>query len=140
MFLDSNHVLKVYFKPSRKNQDFLFLPLSSVPVWLKIRYLSPLGKIQIFLFLPLPSEIVWLKIRYLSNNLMDSTNLNQATLPKTKQSGCRHNSQERGRWEIRSPRAKLTTWRQILICHSEQMGLLACFFLCEHNQFIYTTV
>ena len=39
MFLDSNHVLKVYFKPSRKNQDFLFLPLCSVPVWLKIRYL-----------------------------------------------------------------------------------------------------
>ena len=34
------HVLKVYFKPNRKNWDFLFLPLSSVPVWLKIRYLS----------------------------------------------------------------------------------------------------
>ena len=29
-FLD--HVLKVYFKPSRKNQDFLFLPLSLQPV------------------------------------------------------------------------------------------------------------
>ena len=28
------------FKPSRKNQDFLFLPLPSVPVWLKIRYLK----------------------------------------------------------------------------------------------------
>ena len=40
MFLDSNHVLKVYFKSSRKNQDFLFLPLPSVRVWLKIRYLT----------------------------------------------------------------------------------------------------
>jgi hypothetical protein len=28
-FLDSKHVLKVYFKPSRKNQDFSFLPLPS---------------------------------------------------------------------------------------------------------------
>jgi hypothetical protein len=28
-FLASKHVLKVYFKPSRKNQDFLFLPLPS---------------------------------------------------------------------------------------------------------------
>ena len=27
-FLDSKHVLKVYFKPGRKNQDFWFLPLS----------------------------------------------------------------------------------------------------------------
>ena len=35
-FLDSKHVLKVYFKPSRKNQDFLFLPLCSELVWLKI--------------------------------------------------------------------------------------------------------
>ena len=102
MFLDSKHVLNVYFKPSRKNEDFVFLPVQILPVWVKIGHLS--------------------------NNLMDSTILNQATLPKTKQSGCRHNSQERGRWEIRSPRAKLTTWRQILICHSEQMGLLACFF------------
>ena len=28
-FLDSKHVLKVYFKPSRKNQDFLILPRPS---------------------------------------------------------------------------------------------------------------
>ena len=38
-FLDSKHVLKVYFKPSRKNPYFLFLPLSSQPVWLKIHCL-----------------------------------------------------------------------------------------------------
>ena len=31
-FLDSKHFLKVYFKPSRKNQDFLFLPLPLKPV------------------------------------------------------------------------------------------------------------
>ena len=31
---------KVYIKPSRKNQDFLFSPLPPVPVWLKIRYLN----------------------------------------------------------------------------------------------------
>jgi hypothetical protein len=31
-FLDSKHVLKVYLKPSRKIQFFLFLPLSSVLV------------------------------------------------------------------------------------------------------------
>ena len=48
MFLDSNHVLKVYFKPSRKNQDFLFLPLCSVPVWLKIRYLNASGNLHWF--------------------------------------------------------------------------------------------
>jgi hypothetical protein len=34
-FLDSKHVLKVYFKPSRINQDFLFLPLPSKPVSMK---------------------------------------------------------------------------------------------------------
>jgi hypothetical protein len=28
-FLNSKHVLKVYFKPSRKNPDFGFLPLPS---------------------------------------------------------------------------------------------------------------
>ena len=38
-FLDSKHVLKVYFKPSRKNQKFLFLPLPSLPVWLPTHYL-----------------------------------------------------------------------------------------------------
>ena len=37
--LDSKHVLKVYFKPSRKIPDFLFLPLSFELVWLKIGYL-----------------------------------------------------------------------------------------------------
>ena len=36
---DSKHVLKVYFKPSRKNPDFIFLPLPSKPVWLKNPYL-----------------------------------------------------------------------------------------------------
>ena len=39
-FLDSKHVLKVYFKLSRKNPDFGFLPLPSEPVWLKTPYLS----------------------------------------------------------------------------------------------------
>ena len=39
-FLDSKHVLKVYFKPRRKNQKKIFLPLPSVPVWLNICYLS----------------------------------------------------------------------------------------------------
>jgi hypothetical protein len=34
--LNSKHVLKVYFKHSRKNPDFLFLPLPSEPIWLKI--------------------------------------------------------------------------------------------------------
>ena len=38
-FLDSNHVLKVYFKPSRKNKDFVFLPVPILPGWLKILHL-----------------------------------------------------------------------------------------------------
>jgi hypothetical protein len=38
-FLDSKHVLKVYFKPSRKNPDFGFLPLPSKLVRLKNPYL-----------------------------------------------------------------------------------------------------
>jgi hypothetical protein len=38
-FLASNLVLKMYFKPSRKNPDFGFLPLPSKPVWLKNPYL-----------------------------------------------------------------------------------------------------
>ena len=38
-FLGSKHVLKVYFKLSKKNPDFGFLPLSSEPVWLKKPYL-----------------------------------------------------------------------------------------------------
>jgi hypothetical protein len=37
--LDSKHVLKLYFKSSRKNPDFLFLPLPSELVWLKIHHL-----------------------------------------------------------------------------------------------------
>jgi hypothetical protein len=41
-FLDSKHVLKVYFKPGRKNPDFGFLPLPSKPVWLKNPYLNDL--------------------------------------------------------------------------------------------------
>ena len=43
-FLVSKHVLKVYFKSSRKNPDVLFLPLCSVLVWLKIRHLIDLIK------------------------------------------------------------------------------------------------
>ena len=39
-FLDSKHVLKVYFKPSRENPDFGFLPLPLMPVWLKNPYLK----------------------------------------------------------------------------------------------------
>ena len=38
-FLDSKHVLKLYFKPSRKNPYFLFLSLPSEPLWLKICHL-----------------------------------------------------------------------------------------------------
>jgi hypothetical protein len=39
-FLDSKHVLKVYFKPSRENQDFGFLPLPSKLVRLTNPYLK----------------------------------------------------------------------------------------------------
>ena len=39
-FLDSKHVLKVNFKPSRKNKDFVFLPVPILPGWLKILHLS----------------------------------------------------------------------------------------------------
>ena len=39
-FLDSKHVLKIYFKPRRKNPDFGFLPDHILPVWLKIGHLS----------------------------------------------------------------------------------------------------
>ena len=39
-FLCSKHVLKVYFKPSRKNSDFLFLPFPSEPLWLKIHHIK----------------------------------------------------------------------------------------------------
>ena len=38
-FLDSKHVLKVYFKSSRKNKDFVFLPVPILPGWLKILHL-----------------------------------------------------------------------------------------------------
>ena len=38
-FLDSKHVLKVYFKPSRKNKIFVFLPDPILPVWLRILHL-----------------------------------------------------------------------------------------------------
>ena len=34
------YVLNVYFKLSRKNPDFGFLPLLSKPVWLKIDHLK----------------------------------------------------------------------------------------------------
>ena len=39
-FLDLKHVLKVYFKPSWKNQEFLFLPLPSKPVSMKNDHLK----------------------------------------------------------------------------------------------------
>ena len=42
MFLDSKHVLKVYFKPSRKNQDVFFLPLPLQPVSLANGHLNDL--------------------------------------------------------------------------------------------------
>ena len=38
--LDSKHVFKVNFKPSRKNSDIGFLPLPSKPVWLKNDHLT----------------------------------------------------------------------------------------------------
>jgi hypothetical protein len=43
-FFDSNNVINVYFKPSRKNSDFLFLPLPSEHVWLKIHHLKSTRK------------------------------------------------------------------------------------------------
>ena len=39
-FFKSKHVLKVYFKPSRKNKDFLFLPDPDLLVRLKILHLT----------------------------------------------------------------------------------------------------
>ena len=42
-FLDSKQVLKVYFKPSRKNQDFLFSPLPLLPVFLAHGHLNYIG-------------------------------------------------------------------------------------------------
>ena len=48
-FLDSKHVLKVYFKPSRKNKIFVFLPDPILPVWLRILHLKLSSK---FFFLP----------------------------------------------------------------------------------------
>jgi hypothetical protein len=39
-FLDSKYVLKVYFKPSRKKKDFVFLPLPDLPGRLKILLLK----------------------------------------------------------------------------------------------------
>ena len=38
--LDSKHVLKVIFKPSRKNKDFVYLKDPILPVWVKILHLS----------------------------------------------------------------------------------------------------
>ena len=42
-FLDSKHVLKVCFKPSRKNQDFWFLPLPLQPVSLANGHLNDIN-------------------------------------------------------------------------------------------------
>jgi hypothetical protein len=47
-FLDSKHVLKVYFKPGRKNQNFWFLPLPSKLASLKndhLRYRKHFQKV-----------------------------------------------------------------------------------------------
>ena len=38
--LDSKHVLKVIFNPSRKNKDFLFSPYPILVGWLKILHLK----------------------------------------------------------------------------------------------------
>ena len=38
-FLDSKQVLKVYFNPSMKNKDFVFLGVPFLPGWLKILFL-----------------------------------------------------------------------------------------------------
>ena len=46
-FLDSKHVFKVYFKPSRKNKDFVFLPDPILPGWLKILHLNCYSHFQV---------------------------------------------------------------------------------------------
>ena len=38
--LDSKHVLKVYFKPRKKNPEFGFLPVPILPVSVKIGHLN----------------------------------------------------------------------------------------------------
>jgi hypothetical protein len=47
MFLYSKNVLKVYFMPSRKNKDFVFLPVPILPGWVKILYLNEINFDQI---------------------------------------------------------------------------------------------
>jgi hypothetical protein len=47
-FLYSKHVLKAYFKPSKKNTDFGFLPLPSMLVRLKNPYLNVGVRLLIF--------------------------------------------------------------------------------------------
>ena len=63
-FLDSKHVLKVYFKPSRKNKIFLFLPLPSKLASLKNDHLSALFKIktnsEFYFFRQKLTRIKWL--------------------------------------------------------------------------------
>ena len=46
--LDSKHVPTVYFKPSKKNKKNIFLPLSSVLVWLTLLHLSNKSNILYF--------------------------------------------------------------------------------------------
>ena len=52
-FLGSKHVLKVYFKPNRKNLDFGFLPLPSVQknLWSALLIFSLLSKWKPFIHL-----------------------------------------------------------------------------------------
>ena len=79
-FLDSKHVLKVYFKPSRKNPDFyfLFLPLSSELVWLKTRHLNCCPQIELF---PNSCQYPFIKINYLVHQGVEARLLPSHILP-----------------------------------------------------------
>ena len=46
-FLDSKHILKVHFKPGRKNIDFEFLPLPTLPVSVKNGHLNQDFSVQL---------------------------------------------------------------------------------------------
>ena len=66
-FLDSKYVLKMYFKPSRKNENFVFLPDPILPVWLKILHLirsSTYGKRNIFEIPPCGSHFFKIHFTY----------------------------------------------------------------------------
>ena len=57
-FLDSKHVLKVYFKPSRKKKYFIFLAIPILPGRLKILHLTNKSKIMNNLKLPNRNAII----------------------------------------------------------------------------------